>query len=263
MRKLGYLLSILGHAALLLAILAAEFKITIQPEPPRVVTVAIAEPPLPYYNGGGVPAGAPSGEGAPPASGESGAVGETGRGAAAGPAVPGSASASSPARRFSLRSSPEGDFRLAPVGKTPDPWAVPIGPVAPSRPLRLSANAYSPMAARSGSGGSGASGGVFLLPFDIREEAVAEWTASVLARIERNWIVPASARFAFSGRVQVTLTIERSGCSRALAVEPSSLPEPLSQAALQAVQVSLPFPALPENIAGETFAFTFVFVYNG
>jgi TonB family protein len=109
----------------------------------------------------------------------------------------------------------------------------------------------------------GGDGGVFLLPFAISEKAVADWTETVLARIERNWSIPASGRLAFSGRVQITLTVERQGSDRSLVIDDSSVPAPLTQAALHAVQASLPLPPLPENVAAESLAFTFVFAYNG
>jgi outer membrane biosynthesis protein TonB len=111
--------------------------------------------------------------------------------------------------------------------------------------------------------GPGLSGGIFLLPFDTRERVVADWTEAAMARIERNWIVPASARLAFAGRVQVTLTIERGGARRSLVIDAADVPEALTQAALHAVEASLPLPPLPENVAGESFTFTFVFHYNG
>jgi len=73
MKRLGYLLSLAGHALLLLIVFHARFPITIRPEPPRVVVVSIAEPPLLFANGptarsaagGGqlIPAGGPVGGG--------------------------------------------------------------------------------------------------------------------------------------------------------------------------------------------------------
>jgi outer membrane biosynthesis protein TonB len=104
---------------------------------------------------------------------------------------------------------------------------------------------------------------VFLLPFDVRERVVADWTAAAIDRIERNWIIPASARIAFAGRVQITLTVERQGRRHALVIDDSTLPEPLTLAALRALESSLPLPPLPDNVAGELFTFTLVFKYNG
>ena len=261
MKKIGYLLSVALHALLLLAVLNSRFPITIRPEPPRVVVVRIAEP-FPSYGSEGVPAGILPGDRSPaPAGGiaGSGAAAGGAPGVSAGPASSRSALSFPASGKLSLR-NPPGSFRLAPVGKSPDPWAVPFGPGPPPRPLRYSVGAYRPGAAPGGNGGPG---NVFLLPFDIRERAVADWTEAALSRIERNWFIPTSARLAFSGQVQITLTIERQGRQRALVIDHSNVPEPLTLAALHAVQAVLPLPPLPENVAGESFAFTFVFSYNG
>jgi hypothetical protein len=241
MKKLGYLLSLAGHALLLLIVLNTRFLVTIRPDPPRVVVVSIAEPPLDL------------------AGGKSGGKAGTGRRERAG-AAPGGSGLTFPApTKFSLAPGTRGDFRLAPVGRSPEPWAIPIGPEpGPAlQPLRYRANAYRPGAAPGGDGGG------FLLPFDISEKAVADWTETVLARIERNWSIPASARLAFSGRVQITLTIERQGSERSLVIDEANVPEPLTAAALHAVKASLPLPPIPENVAAESLAFTLVFSYNG
>ncbi len=63
--------------------------------------------------------------------------------------------------------------------------------------------------------------------------------------------------------MQITLTIERQGGERSLVIDDADVPEPLTLAALHAVQASLPLPPLPENVAAESLAFTFVFAYNG
>lgn len=263
MKKLCFLLSIVIHALLLLLAPGARFQVTIQPEPPRVVTVTITDPPLPYYGLQGVPGGEPAPTGAWPDATNGAAAGSAkggARGALSGAVVSKGVLPFPAAEKLSLNSSPAGSFRLAPVGKSPEPWAVPVGPAGPPRPLQYRVNAYRPGTAPSGDGGSG---GVFLLPFDIREKEVAGWANAVLVRIERNWSIPASGRLAFSGRVQISLTIERQGHQRALVIDDSNVPEPLTLAALHAVQASLPLPPLPEKVAGESFAFTFVFAYNG
>ncbi len=263
MKKRCYLLSVAAHVLAWILVAHARFPVTIRPEPSRVTTVHIAEPPLPYIVGDPSPPGTP-GDSVPAAAGG-------GTGTKADPdTMPGASPVPLRSSRtlpfpgiggFSLNSrTSAGTFRLAPVGKSPDPWAVPIGPGPAPRPLRYGANAYRPGAAPGGGGGKE---GVFLLPFDIREKAVADWTGAVLSRIERNWSIPASGRLAFSGRVQITLTIERDGRRRSLVIDDSDVPETLTLAALHAVQASLPFPPLPENVAGTILAFTFVFSYNG
>jgi hypothetical protein len=261
MKKLCYFLSIAAHVLAWILVAHARFPITVRPEPPRVTTVRIAEPPPPYIVGNHSPPGTP-GDGAPAAAdGGAGTTADPGmmQGASSGPMRSGRTLPLPGIGRFNLNGrASAGTFRLAPVGKSPDPWAVPVGPPPSPRLLHYRAGDFRPA-----TGGDNASGGVFLLPFDVREKPVAEWANMVLARIERNWIIPASGRLAFSGRVQVTLTIERQGQRRSLVIDDSDVPETLTLAALHAVQASLPFPPLPENVAGTTLAFTFVFSYNG
>jgi hypothetical protein len=260
MKKLCYLLSVAVHALLLLIVLNTRFLVTIRPDPPRVVVVSLAEPPLDLATAGpgwrlrGGKAGATA-----PGDGKSGSHAVRGKREGAGVAPRGSDLTFPAPAKFSLAPGTNGDFRLAPVGRSPEPWAIPIGPGPGPAPrlLKYRANAYRPGAAPGGDGG------VFLLPFAISEKAVADWTETVLARIERNWTIPASGRLAFSGRVQITLTIERQGSERSLVIDDASVPAPLTLAALHAVQASLPLPPLPENVAAESLAFTFVFAYNG
>jgi hypothetical protein len=262
MKKFCYLLSLAGHVLLLLIILNTRFPITIRPDLPRVVSVSIAEPPSPRYaeaspgwprRGG---AARVTAQGRGESRGKPGAEGRKSPGAA-----PPSGGLTFPERmKFDLVQAAAGDFHLAPVGRNPEPWAIPIGPGQPPRTIRYSAGVFRPGDAPGGRGGPG---GVVLLPFDIREKAVADWTEAVLSRIERNWFIPASGRLAFAGRVQITLTIERQGHQNALVIDDANVPEPLTQAALQAVQASLPLPPIPENVAGENLALTFVFSYNG
>ncbi len=262
MRKICFILSLAGHALLILFALHADFPIVIIPAPTRVIAVEIAAP-SPFFAPGQAAKSvgpvqaqwaAPSGAG-----GKNIATATAGRSrAAAGsgtPALPFTVPAT-----FSLKEAPKNVFTLAPANRGPGLPLRPVGPGVSSSLERYSAAAYTPGAMV---GGAAVPGGVVLIPFDIREKAVATWTEAVLARIERNWIIPVSARLAFSGQVQVTLTIEKNGLQQALVMDDSSLPQALAQSALQAVKASLPLPPLPENVAGRTFAFTFVFIYNG
>lgn len=259
MKKLGYLLSIAGHALALLVILNARFPITIQPSPPKVVAVSLAEPPPRFAvaRPNGQRLNGKTGTGTP-GRGQGGGGGGSGKSAGAAPI---SSGLSFPApQQLDLARAAGGDFRLAPVGKNPEPWAVPIGPGRPAGLQRFRPGDFRPGTAPGGGGGPD---GVFLLPFDIHERAVADWSEAVLSRVERNWIIPASGRLGFSGRVQITLVIERQGGQRSLVVDDATVPEPLTLAALHAVQASLPLPPIPENVAGDDLAFTFVFAYNG
>jgi TonB family protein len=263
MKKFCYFLSVAGHALLILIALSVDFPIVMAPAPPRVIAVEIAAPPPPFFASGPAP-GSPGPVRAQGAA-TGGAGGKNGATAAAGlsRATVGS---SAPALPFtvpatlSLKETPADMFTLAPANRAQALALPPIGPGGSLKMGKYSAATYRP---GMGMAGATAPSGVFLIPFDIKERTVAAWTEAVLARIERNWTIPAQARLAFAGQVRITLTIEKNGEPRALAVADSSLPEAMSQAALQAVKASLPLPRLPENVAGQEFAFTFVFIYNG
>ena len=258
MKKVSYLLSLLLHAALLLAILAAEFRVVIRPGPLRVITVRVAEAPLPFIGEAatGTPPPLPAARNAVPR--RSGGVGARTSSADSLPRPIGPAS-----QVFSLKRPLPGTFRLGPSGKSPEPWELPVAPAPPPAGLRYRLDGRLPGASAGASPGTGPSRGEFLISFDPRERAVADWTEAAMARIERNWVIPASARLAFSGLVQVTLTIERGGGRRSLVIDGTEVPEALTQAALHAIEASLPLPPLPDNVAGESFTFTFVFRYNG
>jgi TonB family protein len=111
--------------------------------------------------------------------------------------------------------------------------------------------------------GDASIGGTVLIAFNVRDQAVSVWTQSVLSRIERYWVIPTMSRVGLAGQVEISLTVDQRGRQMALEIVRSSAREMLDQAALNAVKASLPFPSLPENIAGQAFRFNFVFTYNG
>jgi hypothetical protein len=261
MKKFCYLLSIAAHVLVLLIVLNTRFPITIRPGPPRVVVVSIAEPPPPRFEGARRASLQRGGKAMAeePGRGPGGAAAERGRGEGVGTAPAIGGLAFPPQAKLGLTPGRTGDFRLAPVGRSPEPWALPIVPAPAPRIRRDSAYALRPAGVPGGAGGPGS---VFLLPFDAREKVVADWVENVMARIARNWIIPASGRLAFPGRVQITLTIEPQGGQRSLVIDDANVPEPLTQAALHAIQASLPLPPIPENVSADSLAFTFVFAYN-
>jgi len=261
MKKFCYFLSIASHALLVLIALSADFPITIIPRPARVIAIEVAAPPLLNFATG--PPTEPLWNNHPQLAVQSGGsgndMGAAPVGAIAGPAVKGVNGLPFPAQaEFNLKQAIPGEFTLSPASRGP---RQPVGFKGPSGSPRLgkySAAAYNPGVAMAG---TAVQGRVAFVQFNIREKTIAAWTEAVLARIERNWIIPPMARLAFSGQVQITLTIEKDGRQQALVMDDTSLPESLAQNALQAVNASLP--PLPEIVAGQTFAFTFIFIYNG
>ncbi len=150
MKKLCYLLSIAIHILVWIFVVHARFTVTIHPQPPKMVTIRVVEPPPPYFPGN-VPAQRSQGNGSPAAAG--GITGaSTAPGAAkdagTGPSLARGALPFPAAGDFRLQSRPAGTFRLAPVGKSPEPWAVPLGPSRSPGLQRFSAGAYRPGAAR-------------------------------------------------------------------------------------------------------------------
>ncbi len=263
MKKFCYFLSIAGHALLIIIALNADFPIVFMPQQERVIAIEVSSPPPRFFAPS--PLTEPLGIGRAQAVMPGGAGGENiaatpanGTGGTAGKGDYGSPFMAPV--KFSLKEPLAGMFSLSPTSKGPGLPAGLAGPGGSSRMGKYSASAFNP---GTMAGGAAIPGGVTLVPFNIREKAVAAWTEAVLARIERNWIIPVSARLAFSGQVQITLTIEKNGTQRALVMDDSSLPEAIAQSARQAVNASLPLPPLPANIAGTIFAFTFIFDYNG
>ena len=263
MKKFCFVLSIAGHALAILFIMNADVPIKMFPRLARVIDIEIASP-APLFTVTGTPTeplwndnnqlaiqsgGSGNDRGAAPVSASEGTF------------VKGANGLPFPAQaKFSLKQALPGEFTLLPASRGP---RQPVGFKGPSGSPRLgkySAAVYNPGVTM---GGTAVAGGPATIPFDIKEKEVAAWTEAALARIERNWIIPPMARLAFAGQVQITLTIKKNGSQQALVMDASSLPESLAQSALQAVHASLPLPPLPENVAGQTFAFTFVFVYNG
>jgi TonB family protein len=263
MKKFYYLLSIAGHALLALVALNADFPITIIPRPARVITIEVAAPPLPYFATG--PATRPTGNHRDLPAAQGGTGEKNSAAAAPGGIAGGSANGAGglpflAPLAFSLKEAPPGSFSLSPTNGRPT-FPAGFNAAGGSPGLgKYSAAAYNPGVMMAG---TTAASGVDLVPFDVKEKAVAAWTEAVLARIERNWFIPTSARLAFSGQVQITLIIEKNGSQQSLVMQDSSLPEALAQSALHAVKASLPLPPLPENIAGQTFVFNFIFIYNG
>jgi TonB family protein len=259
-KRLCYILSIVFHGLILFIAGNTRFPVRVRPEAPRQVVVRIAGPPLPVIAAGQPPPASAHDASAPaiPGGYGTGPATEAPGGGGSGSGAPGRGGPFAGTGGFSLKSHAGGPFRLATAGPLPDPWAVLPGPPTPAGRPGLRPGSFNPAAVLSRTGGR-----LVLLPFDIKEKAVADWTRLVLARIEGNWIIPASGRVTFSGQVRVSLTIERQGRQQALAVDRSDVPEALTQAALQAVASSLPLPPLPENVAGDSLAFSFVFSYDG
>jgi protein TonB len=84
---------------------------------------------------------------------------------------------------------------------------------------------------------------------------VAEWGATLRARIERRKRYPSATR-GVSGTVTVRINVGRDGALRGVAVARSSGHAALDQAALQAVKAASRFPAAPNGLQQPDYTFT-------
>lgn len=186
-----------------------------------------------------------------------------GQSARSAPAAP---STSTPAQQPSA-SEPSGESKAVPE---PGPGDVP----AP----RLAEGALEDLDRFIGKGGSGNSGsgngsadqdgsvptgdtgsGVF---FDTQGYDLGPWGNHVVGIVRRNWIVPVAAELGLKGIVAISFQVDRSGkILDAKIISGSNVPS-FDQAALQALQISNPFPPLPPDFPRQTLPAVFRFYYN-
>lgn len=90
------------------------------------------------------------------------------------------------------------------------------------------------------------------------------YLARVVFSVRRNWysVIPISAQMGQKGRVAIVFEIIRDGSVPQLRLVGSSGSEPLDRAALSAINMSNPFPRLPNNFTGNHLVLQFIFLYN-
>jgi protein TonB len=101
--------------------------------------------------------------------------------------------------------------------------------------------------------------GVF---FDTQGYDLGPWGNHVVAIVRRNWIVPVAAELGLKGIVAISFKVNRNGkILNPTIISGSGVPS-FDQAALQALQISNPFPPLPPDFPRETLPAVFRFYYN-
>ena len=90
------------------------------------------------------------------------------------------------------------------------------------------------------------------------------YLTQILAIVRRNWfsVYPESARLGMRGRVGVQFAIARSGSVTKVVYAAQSGTQALDQAAIAAISMSNPFPALPSDFKGDRVVLQFNFAYN-
>jgi TonB family protein len=90
------------------------------------------------------------------------------------------------------------------------------------------------------------------------------YLARIVQVVRQNWyhLMPESARLGQKGRVALQFAIQKDG--RVLEVDPvvSSGSNALDGAAKAAIDLSIPFPPLPEEFRGNDLKLRFIFLYN-
>jgi len=128
--------------------------------------------------------------------------------------------------------------------------------------------ASSAAGAGSGSGRPGKTGarayiGGGTAPAAIRRIDLSAWANAVLNRIQKNWSIAVSGDFVWKGEVGITVMIGKNGNLTLIEVIASSKVDALDRAALRALELSAPFPALPADFPDSNLEVYLIFQYGG
>jgi len=81
-------------------------------------------------------------------------------------------------------------------------------------------------------------------------------------KIQKNWSIVQSGEIGWRGEVGVSVLVAKSGQLLAIDVTSTSKIDLLDQAALKALDLSGPFPALPKDFPNSSLDVYFVFQYG-
>ena len=99
-------------------------------------------------------------------------------------------------------------------------------------------------------------------PSNVRKYDFSPWANAVMNRIQKNWSIAAAGDIAWKGEVGITVVIGKNGNLTLIEVIASSKIDALDQAAVRALELSLPFPALPVDFPDSTLEVYFIFQYG-
>ena len=90
------------------------------------------------------------------------------------------------------------------------------------------------------------------------------YLTQILTIVRRNWfaVMPESVRLGQSGKVAVQFAVAKTGAVTKVVYATQSGNRALDQAAVTAISMSNPFPALPANFRGDRIVLQFNFAYN-
>lgn len=295
-RAIGLLVTFLFHALLALVIIFGRFTVKVLPFAKEEVRQVVLVPPLKVSipkivggrdlaevpGGGSAPAGpvrpAPKPEPVKPEPQAAAPAGEpTPEGQAGLPAgggaipPPGSGSAiPSLSSKFqeSIRIHGKSGLTLplAPPGTPPGPPGIGGGAPLPDF-TKYTRGAYAGgvggYGRGSGLGGSGGGGGQRVgMSIPLKGYDLLPWATKVVDRLQLNWTLPAVPEVPAAARISMNVVIKKSGELDSIEIIEGTSVEALDRAALDALRISLPFPALPPDFPGDLLEVHFEFVYN-
>lgn len=91
---------------------------------------------------------------------------------------------------------------------------------------------------------------------------LAPWAVEVVDRIQKNWLISPALRMSGKGMVKILVIVERNGELQSMEIVNTSSVPLFDRAALKAVEVSSPFPELPDDFLANNLETYFVFEYS-
>jgi TonB family protein len=94
---------------------------------------------------------------------------------------------------------------------------------------------------------------------DIKKYNLSPWASKVVTLIQKNWDIPPTRPANPDSAVEIVVVLQKSGQVSGLEVVVSSDDQSFNQAARFAVELSSPFPPLPEDFPAASLEISFVF----
>jgi TonB family protein len=155
---------------------------------------------------------------------------------------------------------------LAPPGTPPGPAGVGVGAPLPdfSKYGRGAygggVGGYGAGAGRTGAGGAGRQRVGMSIP--LKGYDLLPWATSVIDRLQSHWTLPSVQGAPNNAKIGMIVVIKKTGELDSIEILEGTSFEILDRAALEALRMALPFPALPTDFPGDLLEITFEFVYN-
>lgn len=99
-------------------------------------------------------------------------------------------------------------------------------------------------------------------PANIQKVDLSRWANAVMNRIQKNWSISTAGDFTWKGEVGITVLVGKTGNLTLIEVIAPSKNDALDQAAMRALEMSAPFPALPAEFPDSSLEVYFIFQYG-